>query len=138
MGSQEDRHPPSTMLAFTPTDVVFLTAFLWLLSRLWRQYQTRRRTSPLDGPESPSLLYGWGYEVMKSSDPASFYEKWADKYGSTFAIPIAMGRKKIILFDPMAIAHFYSKETVNYRLNQMTKNAIANLVRVDTQPGPPR
>ena len=66
--------------------------------------------------------------MMKSSDPASFYTQWSQDIGLAFSVKGAMGKKKVVLLDPAAVAHFYSKETVIYRLNEMSKTAIANIV----------
>ena len=47
-------------------------------------------------------------------DPGPFFEKWAQDYGPVFRVPTAMGQNQLVLCDPKAISHLYSKETYGF------------------------
>ncbi|KAF7969717.1 hypothetical protein HWV62_26120 [Athelia sp. TMB] len=47
-------------------------------------------------------------------DPSPFFEQWAREYGSVFRVPTAMGQNQLVLCDPKAISHLYSKETYGF------------------------
>ena len=52
------------------------------------------------------------------------------RYGAMFRIPEALGRTTIIVCDPKAIQHFYSKETYGYIHDPLGKALIADIVRL--------
>ncbi|KAJ7705134.1 cytochrome P450 [Mycena metata] len=74
----------------------------------------RHHSTALKGPSSNNFLVGVMPQLMQSSDTGAIYEEWATIYGSVFAIPSIFGSKNIVLTDPKAIAHFYSKDTYGY------------------------
>ena len=65
---------------------------------------------------------------QKDHDPSPVYEEWAEQYGAVFSTPIALGRTKVMLCDPKAIQHLYSKETYGYVQTSMSKTIISNMV----------
>ena len=65
---------------------------------------------------------------QKDHDASPVYEEWAEQYGVVFSTPIALGKTRVILCDPKAIQHLYSKETYGYIQSPMTKIFINNMV----------
>ena len=77
------------------------------------QFLAKPKTTLLNGPRSPSWLFGVLREV--SDDIAGdLYEKWADQYGSAYCVPGALGSKRVVLFDPRAISHFFARDSYGY------------------------
>lgn len=91
--------------------IAILLASAWLLSTLVKSARRRGKTTRLCGPPSKSLIYGVSKYVQESKDGSPIFEKWAEEYGSVFRMPVAMGGNQLVLCDPKAISHFYSKET---------------------------
>ena len=71
-------------------------------------------TTRLVGPPSPSLIYGVAKDTTESDDPGSIYEEWVKEYGVAFEVPFALGQRMIMLFDPKALQHYYTRETWTY------------------------
>ncbi|KAJ7886186.1 cytochrome P450 [Mycena olivaceomarginata] len=89
---------------------------LWVCTKLvlyaWRGPQTTG--TRLCGPPSPNYILGLSSEIMQSPDMSLVYEDWAARYGPVFEVPLAFGRKKVVLTDPKALVHFYSSERAVY------------------------
>ncbi|KAH0839444.1 cytochrome P450 [Lanmaoa asiatica] len=102
--------------------VVGCTA-VWAFVKLIHMSRRRVRTPKLRGPPSPSCAYGVGQILMEADDPSSMYESWAQEYGIVYEVPSTLGRRRIILYDPKAIAHFHAKETWTYVRTPMLKKS---------------
>lgn len=78
--------------------------------------ETRRRfkTTKLRGPLPSSFIFGAGKDVLDSPDTGEVFEAWAQEYGVVYEVPLALGRKKVILCDPKAVAHFFAGDTRTY------------------------
>jgi len=102
---------------------------VWTL--LWWLRTSRRqlRTTQLRGPPSESFLYGVGKRTLNPDGASAAYEEWAQKYGPVFTVPSTLGSNKIVLCDPKAIGHFYSKETWTYNQIPLAKKLVASSVR---------
>jgi hypothetical protein len=112
-------------------DVVFYIGIAWVTFRLFTATRARWsgiQTTPLRGPSRKSLIFGVSREVNLAEDPAILYEQWANEYGPAYWVPRAFGNYKIMLMDPKAIAHFYSKETLGYVQTKPSKMFIEALV----------
>jgi hypothetical protein len=57
------------------------------------------------------------------------YEDWAARYGPVFEVPLAFGRKKVVLTDPKALVHFYSSERAVYVKTETDRLFIGKIVR---------
>lgn len=57
------------------------------------------------------------------------YEDWANEYGDVFAVPAAMGKKRIVVADPKGITHVYGGDTFTYEQSPLARIFIAKLVR---------
>jgi hypothetical protein len=110
--------------------VLLLLVGLWLLSKGVRILRRGTKTTPLKGPASKSSVFGVSRFLGKHKDTSLVYEEWAEQYGAVFRTPIGLGRTKVILCDPKALQHFYSKETYTYVHNAGNKIVLDNLVRV--------
>ncbi|KAI9572414.1 cytochrome P450 [Boletus coccyginus] len=95
-------------------DAAVASAAVWTLLRWVRTSRRQLRTTQLRGPPSESFLYGVGKRILDADDPGAAYEAWAQEYGPVFTIPSTLGSNKIVLCDPKAIAHFFSKDTWTY------------------------
>ncbi|KAJ7701726.1 cytochrome P450 [Mycena metata] len=88
---------PMSTPSFGAMHVPILLASAYALYTVVGHFR-RRHSTPLQGPSSNNFVLG----------------EWATRYGSVFAIPSIFGSKNIVLTDPKAIAHFYSKDTYGY------------------------
>ncbi|KAF8436030.1 cytochrome P450 [Boletus edulis BED1] len=104
-------------------DAVVAGTAIWAFLKLVRMSRQRVRTTRLRGPPSPSFMFGVGKILMEAEDPASIYESWADEYGAAYEAPAALGRRRVILYDPKAIAHFHAKQTWTYVRTPLSKKA---------------
>jgi hypothetical protein len=93
------------------TNVVLPFVIVWLLFVVLKKQFARNKTTPLNGPDNPSILFGLYRRINESEDPGALYEEWAQKYGPAFCVPGGFGSSRILICDPRANAHFYSKET---------------------------
>ncbi|KAL0948964.1 hypothetical protein HGRIS_009067 [Hohenbuehelia grisea] len=98
-----------------PKDALLLLAAAWAVSFvLIKVFRRDSGATPLRGPPSPSRFFGYSRVLTESQDSAAVYGEWAAQYGPVFRIPAILGSYKILLCDPKALAHFYSKETFTY------------------------
>lgn len=89
---------------------------------------TKSKGTKLDGPANPSFLFGMYRFLNEAEDPGLVYEEWAAKYGPAFVVPQGFGSSRIVICDPRANAHFYSKETFGYVQTKLSRTFIKNLV----------
>ncbi|KAI6040734.1 cytochrome P450 [Pisolithus marmoratus] len=68
----------------------------------------------LRGPSSPSFLYGVAKDIIEAPDSGEIYETWVKEYGVAYEVPVALGQRAIMLFDPKALQHCYARETWTY------------------------
>ncbi|KAF8548042.1 cytochrome P450 [Imleria badia] len=113
-------HTPS-LSAFNA--VIACTAVLAFI-KLMRMSRNRLRTTKLRGPPSSSFAYGVGKILLEADDPASIYESWAHEYGAAYDVPSTLLRRRIILYDPKAIAHFHAKQSWTYVRTPFAKKAL--------------
>jgi len=110
-------------------DAAVASAAVWTLLRWLRTSRRQLRTTQLRGPPSESFLYGVGKRILDADDSGAAYEAWAQEYGSVFTVPSTLRSQRIVLCDPKAIAHFYSKETWTYIQTPLSKKTSENFVR---------
>ncbi|KIJ12886.1 hypothetical protein PAXINDRAFT_100954 [Paxillus involutus ATCC 200175] len=110
--------------SFRVLDVVAVFIFTWSLIHLAHLVRRRARTTPLKGPPSNSLIFGFP-EILMSAD---VYESWAAQYGPVFQVPSLLGTSRILLCDPKAIAHFYARDTTTYILTPLANFMTCMLV----------
>ncbi|KAK1219452.1 hypothetical protein PQX77_017824 [Marasmius sp. AFHP31] len=109
------------------TDIVVASAAIFLVHRIVKHYRSRSNrgnATPLGGPPSNSRIFGLTKELQTSEDVGKIYEDWAVEYGSVYKIPTIFGREKIMILDPKAISHFYSKETFVYVGTPLQRKAL--------------
>ncbi|KAF8548044.1 cytochrome P450, partial [Imleria badia] len=92
--------------------------------KLMRTSRSRLRTTKLRGPASSSFAYGVGKVLMEADDPASIYESWAHEYGAAYEVPSTLLRRRVILYDPKAIAHFHAKQSWTYVRTPFAKKSL--------------
>jgi len=102
-------------------DAAVASAAVWTLFRWLRTSRGQLRTTQLRGPPSESFLYGVGKRTLDPDDAGAAYEEWAQEYGPVFTVPSTLGGDRVVLCDPKAIAHFYSKDTWTYIQTPLTK-----------------
>lgn len=108
-----------------------LVLSLWALNGVVRTARRRGISTPLRGPKSKNLIWGLTAYIHQSSDSGEVYEKWADEYGPAYLVPAELGSKRVILCDAKAIAHFFSRETIEYVQTSLSKITLELLVRKD-------
>lgn len=102
---------------FTPNSagIAIATCIAFFITVWLHQFQSRRpRTTKLKGPPSRSFLLGVGKDIFDARDLGAVYNDWEKTYGSTYEIAGTLGLKMLVLCDPKAIAHFFSKDTTIY------------------------
>jgi hypothetical protein len=108
---------------------ILLFIVLWLLSKISRILLRVSKTTPLKGPKNKSWIFGNShFQLSAHEDAALMYEEWAEQYGVVYRTATALGGTKIILCDPKAIQHFYSKETYGYFRKPAVRIQINNMV----------
>ncbi|KAJ6454287.1 cytochrome P450 [Mycena vitilis] len=101
---------------------------LWLATKLFLRFWRRgSTTTKLCGPPSTSLIMGLTGFILQSPDISISYEEWAARYGAAYEVPIAFGRKKVVLTDPKAVVHFYSSERSVYTKAEDTRLFIGKI-----------
>ncbi|KAG6815527.1 hypothetical protein H0H87_000954 [Tephrocybe sp. NHM501043] len=114
-------------------DIAAYSLGAWLVFKLlklaysnnWRGLQT----TPLRGPQSASFLFGLSGIIRQAEDASVLTEQWAKEYGSAFCVPGAMGSMRIVITDPKAVTHFYSKETFGYIQTPLARTFIERLLK---------
>ncbi|KAI9464900.1 cytochrome P450 [Boletus coccyginus] len=104
------------------------SAAVWALLRFLRTSHRQLRTTQLRGPPSESFLYGVGKRILDPDNAGAAYEEWVREYGPVFTAPSTLGSDRIVLCDPKAIAHFYSKDTWTYIQTPLTKKLLESSV----------
>ncbi|KAG6375250.1 cytochrome P450 [Boletus reticuloceps] len=61
--------------------------------------------------------------VVAGTAILAFLKLWADEYGAAYEAPATLGRRRVILYDPKAIAHFHAKQTWTYVRTPLSKTA---------------
>ncbi|KAG1876043.1 cytochrome P450 [Suillus tomentosus] len=97
--------------------LVLILATLYLL-RVRRQTQ---RTTRIRGPQGTSLVFGLAKTVVDSNITNELYELWAKEYGPVYKILHALGKYRLMLWDPKAISHFYARDTSLYHHTPFNK-----------------
>lgn len=122
--------PSTVVIPGFYTHIVLPFAIVWLLFVVFKKQFARNKTTLLNGPDNPSILFGLYRHINESEDPGALYEEWALKYGPAFRVPGGFGSSRILICDPRANAHFYSKETFGYVQTKLSRVFIENLVRI--------
>jgi hypothetical protein len=122
----------SPVLGMGFVDIFYYLGALWIVVKLYAVgaawWRGRALTTPLQGPTSRNILFGLYRYINQSEDPGALYEGWASEYGPAFKVPGGFGTYKIMICDPKANAHFYSKETFGYVQPALARTFIENLV----------
>lgn len=121
-------------MPFAPfyTHVVFPFVLILLLSIFYGKFPGFRqgKVPLLRGPANPSFLFGYYRYLNECQDPGAVYEKWVNEYGPAYRLPGGFGSSRIIICDPIALAHFHSRETFVYVQTKLAKIFIENLVSI--------
>ncbi|KAG6843773.1 hypothetical protein H0H87_000579, partial [Tephrocybe sp. NHM501043] len=93
--------------------IVPISVATFVISRLLRA--PKHQTTHLKGPPSKSYVFGLTRELFELPDIGIVYEEFEKKYGPAFAVPGTMGSKTVVICDPKAVSHVFSKDTFTYR-----------------------
>ena len=99
----------------------------WLVIKYMRSAWLRSRTTRLRGPKSKSLVFGVS-KVLSDGDRSEYFEIWEREFGKAYQIPTTLGTRQTVIFDPKAIAHFYSKDSYGYRMHPVIRQATKDFV----------
>jgi hypothetical protein len=104
-------------------DIFLLLVGLWLSLKAIRILLHDPIATRVKGPPSKSWIFGFSH-FINTKDPSVAYEQWAEQYGGVYCIPIAIyfsitsrlttGQTKMMICDPKAIQHIYSKTSFGY------------------------
>lgn len=127
-----DRLPIARFLGMSPSIILWSVLAGWLLSKVTQRLRRRahNHTTPLVGPPNPSHIFGVGRILSGGQNPALTYEQWAEKYGPVYRVPASFGYTRIVLCDPKAVQHFYSRETFGYQQIELSRRLTENIVRL--------
>lgn len=107
------------VLIFVSLSLIFITVI----------YRSRRpKTTPLNGPRNTSFIFGFYRYIQEQDNPGLVYETWAEEYGPAYLVSGPFGSKRVVICDPKANAHFYSRETYGYVQTKLSRVFIENLV----------
>ena len=101
---------------------------------MYRSYG-RPRTTKLRGPPSNDFVFGVTKELFNSSDHGGTYKNWEKTYGPVYQIPSTLGSRVLVLHDPRAIAHLYSKDTSTYHQIGFVKSLFKSILMVSFSDG---
>ncbi|KAG2364260.1 cytochrome P450 [Suillus spraguei] len=104
----------TTVRSISAFNVACSFAALWAFVKFSRALRWRLKTTQLRGPPRTSFIYGVSQDLMSSNDTGGMYEHWATEYGVAYTIPSVLGKSRIVLCDPRAIAHFLARDTWTY------------------------
>ncbi|SRR6266550_2166117 len=114
--------PLGALISLIPLYIVVM------LARIVVSRQGSSRLPRLKGPPNQYSFLGRLPEVLQSKDRAGMYQRWTEEYGAVFQLPGPIGGRSIVLCDPKAIAHLFSKDTLTYRLWPFTKWFVKRIV----------
>lgn len=107
-------------------NLLFLSVVFLLITRALSK--DSKCNTPLRGPRSPSFIFGHYRHIQEQNAPELVYEKWAAEYGPAYQVAGPLGSKRVVICDPKANAHFYSRETYGYVQTKLAHVFIENLV----------
>jgi len=122
--------PSTVVISDLYTHVLLPITIISLIFVVLKKQSATTKALSLNGPDNPSILFGLYRRINESEDPGALYEEWALKYGPAFRVPGGFGSSRIVICDPRANAHFYSKETFGYVQTKLSRVFIENLVCV--------
>ncbi|KAJ6625075.1 cytochrome P450 [Mycena sp. CBHHK59/15] len=117
-----------TRMKFGAVDAGFIFVSLSVCYIIVRRFVLRSRTTRLKGPSTNNFLFGMMPVLMDAHDAGAVYEEWAHAYGPVFAVPSFLGGRRIVIADPKAIAHFFSKETYGYIQTPPSKRFLEKMI----------
>ncbi|KAJ7186220.1 cytochrome P450 [Mycena pura] len=81
----------------------------------------------LQGPPSPSFIFGHTQEISESRSPAELYERWAQQYGSMYEIRGPLGSRRLVICDPRALSHVLALDSWKYSHPPLARLQISSL-----------
>ena len=91
--------------------------------------RSRAKTTLLRGPPAKNWFFGVSKQ-LHDGDAVKIFEDWTKEYGPVFQVPRPLGARQIVLTDPKAVAHFYSKESTTYMKSEFIKALITSVVNI--------
>ncbi|EIW76504.1 cytochrome P450 [Coniophora puteana RWD-64-598 SS2] len=110
----------------SPLDIAALSVAAYIVGHLVTR--SFRRAVDLSGPPRDSFLLGSRKALNDAPDAAVLFEQWAREYGPAYRVSMPLGADAVVLMDPKALAHFFSKETVTYVATPLGKFFTENLI----------
>ncbi|EIW81779.1 cytochrome P450 [Coniophora puteana RWD-64-598 SS2] len=81
----------------------------------------------LRGPPSDSLLWGVSQKLPLTEAATAWYTQWEAEYGHVYSIPYTLGKERIVLHDPKAVAHFFTMDNSVYVKSTFTRSVIRKI-----------
>ncbi|KAF8875998.1 cytochrome P450 [Infundibulicybe gibba] len=102
------------MFAIYVLDGISLLLGFALFRALSERMRIRRGTTALGGPENKSVIFGMSRFLYTAPDSGLLYEQWMEEYGPAYQLTTVLGAQQVVLCDPKAISHFFSRDTFGY------------------------
>ncbi|KAJ6626458.1 cytochrome P450 [Mycena sp. CBHHK59/15] len=108
--------------------MAYLLIFFYVLATVVAYWLIKYlRTARLQGPPSPSFVFGHTKEIMGSRNPADLYGGWAQTYGSVYQVRGPLGTDRFVVCDPKAIAHVYALDSWKYCHTPLARQQLSSL-----------
>ncbi|KAJ6562400.1 hypothetical protein B0H19DRAFT_1259975 [Mycena capillaripes] len=85
------------------------------------------RAVRLQGPPSPSFVFGHTKQILESRNPAELYDRWAQTYGSVYQIRGPLGTVRLVVCDPRALSHMLALDSRKYSHPPLAQLQITSL-----------
>ncbi|KAF8521877.1 cytochrome P450 [Hysterangium stoloniferum] len=107
-----------------PFELVISIFSLYVVFTIIRRIIASSRETKLPGPPAESWLFGVSKKIFESPDDSTLWEQWLEEYGPIYRIPLSLGHSRIIICDTKAVAHFYARETLTFKMSTLMKTLI--------------
>ncbi|KAF8959165.1 cytochrome P450 [Flammula alnicola] len=97
------------------------SAVLYLVIRRWFKF---RPLSNIQGPLSPSFVFGHLIDLQHQEDAGELEHKWVSQYGEACKIAGSFGQDTLMLADPKALHHIVQASGYRYPKTPDTNQAI--------------
>ena len=117
-------------LGMNPNVMITIAICVVLVFLAINKSYRRPRTTKLVGPPSNDLIFGVTKDLFNSPDLGGMYRNWEKAYGPAYQIPSTLGSTILVLQDPGAITHLFSKDTLTYHQSGIVKALFKSVMMV--------
>ncbi|KZT22679.1 cytochrome P450 [Neolentinus lepideus HHB14362 ss-1] len=111
-----------------PRALLLYAGILLVLYRTIFMPRQKTKNTPLNGPPRRSLLWRIRNYMAHTTELQDLAELWIAEYGPVFQLPGLFCSQQVMLADPKALSHYYSKETTTYIKTTYFRLALEKIV----------